>query len=652
MAAPGGSQPFGIAFSPDGQRLAVGYADSTAVDLLDGTSLATLPGPDTGGIDNGDLGNVAWSADGTTLYAGGQYADGSGVSPVLAWPSGGSGPPRSLPAGLNTVMSLKGLPDGGLLVASQDPYLAVLAADGKERWAHRQPQADFRGQRFTLGVSQDGSVVDFGYLGRAWGAYDAATGPDAPARFELGARRLELDPARDGTTKGPVQDGLAIEHWINSDAPTLDGRPLALQPYETSRSLAIHPDGRRFVLGTDWWLRAYDATGEQLWRQPAPGVVWAVNVSGDGRLVVAAYGDGTIRWHRMDDGQELLAFFPMADRHNWVAWTPEGFYGATPGAYGVLRWHVNRGWDEAAESIPVSDIAQLRRPEVLPIVLQEMETARALGLADLREAALAVQQRAGSALPPGAQLHVLAIGVSDYGAAAQQLRLNYADQDAHDVASALLGTQTGLYARVEPQLLRNQEASRGGILRALATMRSRMAAGEPGRDLAVVFFSGHGVVAEDQLYLLPYGVDARDPVGIKDTGLAITTLQDELRQLGQYGRVLVLLDACHSGASLGDGSGLAVNATGLRTALATANVTVLTSSDGGQLSREDAAWGNGAFTEVLLEALARGDADHNSLISVTELIDYLGREVPRLTAGQQTPGIEARFRSDVFVAGM
>ena len=128
----------------------------------------------------------------------------------------------------------------------------MLAADGKERWAHRQPQADFRGQRFTLGVSQDGSVVDFGYLGRTWGDYDAATGPDAPARFDLGARRLELDPARDGKTKGPVQDGLAIEHWINSDAPTLDGRPLALEPYEISRSLAIHPDGRRFVLGTDW----------------------------------------------------------------------------------------------------------------------------------------------------------------------------------------------------------------------------------------------------------------------------------------------------------------------------------------------------------------------------------------------------------------
>ena len=82
-----------------------------------------------------------------------------------------------------------------------------------------------------------------------------------------------------------------------------------------------------------------------------PAAVWAVNITGDGRLVVAAYGDGTIRWHRMSDGAELLAFMPLADRTNWVAWTPEGFYAATAGAQGVLRWQVNRGW-EPADSVP------------------------------------------------------------------------------------------------------------------------------------------------------------------------------------------------------------------------------------------------------------------------------------------------------------
>ncbi len=111
---------------------------------------------------------------------------------------------------------------------------------------------------------------------------------------------------------------------------------------------------------------------------------------------------------------ELLAFFPLADRTNWVAWTPDGFYAATPGAHGVLRWHLNHGWDAPGDAIPVSEIAELRRPEVLPLVLQEMDIVQALGLAELNEARLATQRRLNSAIKPGTQLHVLAVGVGDY----------------------------------------------------------------------------------------------------------------------------------------------------------------------------------------------------------------------------------------------
>ena len=170
-----------------------------------------------------------------------------------------------------------------------------------------------------------------------------------------------------------------------------------------------------------------------------PGTVWAVNISGDGRLVVAAYGDGTIRWHRMSDGVELLAFMPLADRSNWVAWTPEGFYAATPGAHGILRWHVNRGWDAPADGVPVEDIPGSFRPAVLPLVLQELETPRALGLAVLAEHRREVHDPHQQPVPPGAQLHLLAIGISAYNEDyAKNLRLNFADRDARDLASAIV----------------------------------------------------------------------------------------------------------------------------------------------------------------------------------------------------------------------
>ena len=62
-------EPFGIAFSPDGSRLALGYSFRQVVDVLDGFTLARSPGPDCRGIKLGELSTVAWSHDGETLYA-------------------------------------------------------------------------------------------------------------------------------------------------------------------------------------------------------------------------------------------------------------------------------------------------------------------------------------------------------------------------------------------------------------------------------------------------------------------------------------------------------------------------------------------------------------------------------------------------------
>ena len=330
-----------------------------------------------------------------------------------------------------------------------------------------------------------------------------------------------------------------------------DGKPIKLEPFEKSRSLAIHPDSSQFVLGTEWSLRAFDAKGQPIWRRATPSIVWAVNISGDGRLVIAAYGDGTIRWHRMDDGRELLALYVLADKQNWVAWTPEGFYGATAGAFGVLQWQVNRGFDAAADTVPVNAIPSLRRPDALALVLQELETARALGIADLKAARRDVQIVTRSTKAPGARLHVLTIGISDYGDKARNLRLNFAARDAQDVASALLNTQEGgLYAEVMPMFLHDGEADRGGIFEALAAMDRNMTS-SAGQDLAVVMFSGHGAMIDNQFYLVPYGADSSTMARLKAAAIPATEFKSEIEKLAQHGRVLVLLDACRSAGLMG-----------------------------------------------------------------------------------------------------
>jgi hypothetical protein len=640
-----GSQPLGIAFSPDGALLAVGYNNEPKVDLFDGRSLSPLPGPNVDGLSNGSLSIVAWSKDGGTLYAGGKYqVEGVGM-PVLAWASAGGGARRILPAGKNTIAGLSALPNDRLLVASTDPFLELLESDDRPRWGHASPNADFRDQQDVLAVSADGTVVDFGF--------DDGGGPRF--RFDLRERKLSADPPAHQQTTPSKQTGLAVEGWRNDFFPTFDGKPIGLNAYEESRSLAIAPDSSRFVLGSDWHLQAFDGKGLLIWKHAAPSNVWAVNISADGRLAIAAYADGTIRWHRMDDGRELLALYVLADKQNWVAWTPEGFYGATAGAFGLLQWQVNRGLDAAADTVPVNQIPRLRRPDVLGLVLQELETARALGIADLKAARRDVQIVTGSTKAPGARLHVLAIGISDYGDKARNLKLNFAARDAQDVASALLNTQGGgLYAEVKPIFLHDREADKHGIFDALAAINRNMKS-SAGQDLAVVMFSGHGTMIDNQFYLVPYGADTSMMEHIKSDAIPAMEFRSEIEKLAEHGRVLVLLDACRSAGLIRGPSNSVPAADALRSALNGSNVTVLTASAADKLSHEDEKWGHGAFTEALLDALSASDdvdTNHDGVISMSELTAYMEKRLNKLTDGDQQLGLDQRFQGDIFVAGL
>ena len=421
------ARPVGLAFNPADDRLAVGFDRSYVVALHDGASLAPLGSAETGGIGHSDFARVAWSADGATLFAGGKYSHAVG-GPIVAWDGGVGGRGRLVHSCDNTITGLRPLPDGALLAVSADPWLGEIGADGLVRWAHAPGTADLRNQHGDLALSTDGLLVEFGLR---------IDGEDR-RRFDMEALRLS-SPCEDGRVQAAVQDGLDIRGWTNGFTPTLDGAPLPLEPNEVSRSVAIQPDASRFLLGSDWHLRAFDSAGAPLWRHLTPSMVWAVKISGDGRLAVSGRGDGTLRWHRMEDGAELLALFPLTDGENWVAWTPEGIYAATPGARSILRWHVNRGWDRAAEAIPVSEIPETNRPEVIRHVLPQMGTPGALAVTEMAKIRGAVRRATGSDVAPGARLHVLAIGISDYGDAARHLDLSYAHRDAHDVAAALRG---------------------------------------------------------------------------------------------------------------------------------------------------------------------------------------------------------------------
>jgi hypothetical protein len=127
-------------------------------------------------------------------------------------------------------------------------------------------------------------------------------------------------------------------------------------------------------------LRRYDLQGKPVWQTQLKKTAWAVNVSGDGKVALAALGDGTIRWFRMSDGKELLALFPHADKKRWVLWTPAGYYDASPGGEELIGWHHNNGTDQAASFLPADSLrADYYQPDAIANVFNtriEPETVR------------------------------------------------------------------------------------------------------------------------------------------------------------------------------------------------------------------------------------------------------------------------------------
>jgi hypothetical protein len=358
-------RPFGLAWSPDGALLAIGFEDRLRVEVLAASDLRSLFVPDTGGLVGEGLPAVTWAPDargGVQLYAAG-YArrqgapvGGRGIAApgsaagaaearrdfvVRRWADFGLGPPTDIAAARDAIAQLIALPGGGVAYAAADPGWGRIAPDGTLALAPRPPGADFRNTGGALSASPDGTRLRVALRpGEPALIFDALTG----ALTRDNGDGSGFVAARTTSPRLPLAD------WRNSNRPRLGQVPLRLGDGEFSRSAALLPDDAGVLVGTDNSLRLFDAGGRAVASLPVPGAVWGLTIVGD--VALGALGDGTLRWWRIGAGGilEQAALYIHAQSLRWVLWTPEGLFDhAANGGQELVGLHLNGGRAQTPE---------------------------------------------------------------------------------------------------------------------------------------------------------------------------------------------------------------------------------------------------------------------------------------------------------------
>jgi hypothetical protein len=373
--APHGGALYSIAVEPNGRRIAVSYADSPMLDLFDAHDLRWLGTPDLTDA-NGDFVAVSWSSDGQQLIAGGKYGRQAGVSAqwlARVWSADGKILRDDIVPASDGLVTLTRC-GAAMAFATFDTGFGLLQPDGGAALL-RKSRAPIMENKVANAfmVSSSGARIDFG-LG---------FGADDPVVFDAGAATLfQAAPTQEGFAK-PRVEGVPITNWFMSESPQFAGAPYKLQQNDISTSLAIRPDSSGFILGLRGSVRRFDAHGRVVWSKPSPANVWGVNLAKDGDLIVAAYSDGVIRWLRWSDGQELLSLFVDAKDKRWVAWTPTGYYMASPGGENLIGWQVNRGWEQSPDFFPASRFRdRFSRADIVRLVLETLDEREAIRRAD------------------------------------------------------------------------------------------------------------------------------------------------------------------------------------------------------------------------------------------------------------------------------
>ncbi len=258
---------------------------------------------------------------------------------------------------------------------------------------------------------------------------------------------------------------------------------------------------------------------------------------------------------------------------------------------------------------------------------------------------LASQMRISVAQPTSANRIIkdkwaVVIGIGDFASQAVP-KLKYPAKDAQDFYDFLI--TDGHFKKDHVLLLKNQQATKDRILDAFGdNWLPRRVLKD---DLVVIFLSSHGSPADvaGENFIVAYDTD---PNRLYSTGIRFQDLAAEVTKRTGCDRLVLLLDACHSGAALQDGKGLLRTTNfNLEDVTGTGQL-IISSSSPQQTSWESKRYANGVFTRKLIDALeTKGDKTTVSE-AFKKLQDSVAQEVQFDRVSQQTPMMLSKWNGD------
>jgi WD40 repeat protein len=336
-----------VAFSPDGAVLASGHSDATIRfwNARTGALERTLTG------DRGSVRCLAFSPDGRTLASGGRRsADASSTSEVRLWDLSSGRPLRILGGSQAGITSLAFSAMGHLLAVGYGGHHPAARVWDMTTGRLKRTFERRNGRGSTLiTLSPDGSILA---SASGWPneirLRDVETGElirrlPEPEEHEPA---LSLCFSPDGKTLASGHMGFRVALW---DVATGELRQLLRTHEDFLDSLAISADGATLAVGGEygaavglWDLRQ---GVERRILEGHTDNIRSLAFSPDGRHLASAAADGSVKLWDAVRGRLIvtLLVLPASDGkipREWIAFTPAGYYDASPGAGPFIRWRV------------------------------------------------------------------------------------------------------------------------------------------------------------------------------------------------------------------------------------------------------------------------------------------------------------------------